>query len=73
MEGAPWYEISNDAKDLIKQMLTVDPLYRITLDGILDHPWIKKVGDSCALSKLLNVCDVVSKFVFMCYLMYQTL
>lgn len=30
---------SESAKDLIGQMLTVDPTKRITLDGIVSHPW----------------------------------
>ncbi|XP_018561131.1 serine/threonine-protein kinase Chk2-like isoform X2 [Anoplophora glabripennis] len=42
MRGLPWYEVSPAAKDLIKRMLTIDPKRRITVDGILDHPWIKK-------------------------------
>lgn len=43
MEDTAWYEISEDAKDLIKLMLVVDPDHRITLEGILNHPWIEKV------------------------------
>lgn len=43
MEGTAWYEISEDAKDLIKRMLVVNPDHRITLEGILNHPWIEKV------------------------------
>ncbi|CAH2003894.1 unnamed protein product [Acanthoscelides obtectus] len=42
MIGPAWYEISESAKDLIKQMLIVDPRKRITVDGILSHPWIKQ-------------------------------
>lgn len=43
MYGLPWYEVSEAAKDLIKRMLTIDPKRRITVEGILDHPWIKTV------------------------------
>nr|CAI5856578.1 unnamed protein product [Callosobruchus analis] len=42
MIGPAWYEISDYAKDLVKQMLVVDPQKRISVDGILNHPWIKK-------------------------------
>mmetsp|Transcript_9430 Transcript_9430/g.35030 ORF Transcript_9430/g.35030 Transcript_9430/m.35030 type:complete len:765 (-) Transcript_9430:1323-3617(-) len=33
--------LSNEAKDLIKRMLTVDPNKRITVEEILKHPWLK--------------------------------
>lgn len=33
-------DISEDGKDLIRKILTRDPLLRITLDGIRDHPWL---------------------------------
>jgi len=34
--------LSPDAKDLIKQMLVVDPLKRITISEIRNHPWFQK-------------------------------
>lgn len=42
LSGHDWKNISNEAKDLIKQMLTYDPAQRITADQALVHPWIKK-------------------------------
>jgi serine/threonine protein kinase len=33
--------VSTDAADLVKSMLRVDPLNRITIDGIRDHAWFK--------------------------------
>jgi serine/threonine protein kinase len=36
-----WSEISNDAKDLIKKLLTVDPAKRITAEQALRHPWLE--------------------------------
>mmetsp|Transcript_19920 Transcript_19920/g.28025 ORF Transcript_19920/g.28025 Transcript_19920/m.28025 type:complete len:333 (-) Transcript_19920:202-1200(-) len=35
-----WQDITDSAKDLIKKMLTVDPDKRITIQQIMDHPWI---------------------------------
>ncbi len=35
-----WRDITDAAKDLIRRMLTVDPRKRITINGILAHPWI---------------------------------
>ncbi|CAI5475243.1 unnamed protein product [Closterium sp. Yama58-4] len=37
----PWPSISKEAKGLIKEMLKKDPAERITLDAVLEHPWIK--------------------------------
>jgi len=34
--------VSSAAKDLLKKMLMVDPESRITLDGVLKHPWLKR-------------------------------
>ena len=36
-----WDPISDEAKDLIRRMLTVDPKQRITCQGCLEHPWLK--------------------------------
>ncbi|CAI5945369.1 unnamed protein product [Closterium sp. NIES-64] len=37
----PWPSISMEAKGLIKEMLKKEPAERITLDAVLEHPWIK--------------------------------
>lgn len=37
-----WSAVSDDAKDLIKKLLTVDPTKRLTIEGILEHPWMKE-------------------------------
>lgn len=37
-----WDDVSADARDLIKQCLTVDPSVRLTCTGILNHPWMVK-------------------------------
>lgn len=40
---SPWWDkISEDAKDLVKQMLTVNPTVRITAAKVLDHPFVTK-------------------------------
>ncbi|CAI5964508.1 unnamed protein product [Closterium sp. NIES-65] len=38
----PWPSISFEAKDLIRRMLTADPMERIDIIGVLEHPWLKK-------------------------------
>lgn len=40
--GHPSYPVSECAIDLIKQMLMVNPARRISLQGVMDHPWMKK-------------------------------
>eukprot|EP01039_Chlorochromonas_danica_P008334 gene8337-9187_t len=46
MEGTEWDKISNDAKDLLRKMLTIEPTHRITTSEILQHPWILAVQQS---------------------------
>ena len=35
-----WSKISNDAKDIVKGLLTVDPKRRLSAEQALLHPWI---------------------------------
>jgi serine/threonine-protein kinase CHEK2 len=37
-----WSDVSENAKDLIRKLLCVDPEKRISLDEALEHDWIKK-------------------------------
>ncbi|CAM1308636.1 CHEK2 (predicted) [Pycnogonum litorale] len=36
----PWKEVSNNAIDLIKKLLTVDPSARLSIDDTLHHCWL---------------------------------
>ncbi|XP_032242290.1 serine/threonine-protein kinase Chk2 isoform X2 [Nematostella vectensis] len=36
-----WKCVSDEAIDLIKKLLTVDPSKRLTIQQVLEHPWIK--------------------------------
>ncbi|XP_058796688.1 ribosomal protein S6 kinase 2 beta isoform X2 [Phymastichus coffea] len=40
METGVWCQISNEAKELVKRMLHVDPTRRPTAGQILMHPWL---------------------------------
>lgn len=42
MSGSEWKNVSRDAIDLIKKMLTYDPSHRISAEEALNHAWIKK-------------------------------
>lgn len=53
MSGVAWNGISADAKDLVKRMLQKSITSRITISGILSHPWLindKKLS-TCLLSE----------------------
>jgi len=41
-----WGHISEEAKDLIRQMLVVNPADRISIQGIEQHPWLMRFQDS---------------------------
>lgn len=41
MDGEGWDNISEIAKDLIRKMLVVDPLKRLTTQQILSHEWLR--------------------------------
>ena len=36
-----WTAVSADAKDMIRQLLLVEPAKRLTLDQVFEHPWCK--------------------------------
>eukprot|EP01111_Echinosteliopsis_oligospora_P018299 TRINITY_DN8296_c0_g1_i1.p1 TRINITY_DN8296_c0_g1~~TRINITY_DN8296_c0_g1_i1.p1 ORF type:complete len:259 (+),score=50.44 TRINITY_DN8296_c0_g1_i1:389-1165(+) len=42
-----WRHVSSEAKDLIGRMLKIDPVYRISADAALHHPWILKHEEIC--------------------------
>ncbi|KAK9800898.1 hypothetical protein WJX73_008296 [Symbiochloris irregularis] len=41
---APWPNISAEAKDCVRKLLTMNPKQRPTADKILQHPWLKQQG-----------------------------
>ena len=60
LTGGEWKHISNEAKDLIKRMLTYDALNRINAEDALNHSWIKKkvtetMDTKSTLSALTNL------------------
>lgn len=36
-----WKNVSNEAKDLVKKLLVVDPQKRLSVEEALEHPWLK--------------------------------
>ncbi|TYG86612.1 hypothetical protein E1A91_A13G144200v1 [Gossypium mustelinum] len=37
----PWPKVSGNAKDLVKKMLNPDPKERLTIQEVLEHPWLQ--------------------------------
>ncbi|KAJ3680477.1 hypothetical protein LUZ60_016755 [Juncus effusus] len=44
LQSPPWPSISQSAKDLIRKMLTRDPMKRISAAQALEHSWLKEGG-----------------------------
>ena len=47
-----WCKISNEAKDFINGLLTVDPDARGTAEDVLTHPWIVQDGENIKATSL---------------------
>lgn len=56
-----WDDVSDDAKDLVKRLLTYDPAKRISASDAVQHKWIKtqasqeKVEKTVAAKTLSNL------------------
>lgn len=42
-------EISEEARDLLAQIICPDPQLRLTIPEILAHPWMRTVDETCKL------------------------
>jgi len=38
-----WESVSTDAKDLLSNMMCVDPVKRLSMEQVLQHPWLQKL------------------------------
>ncbi|XP_061586129.1 serine/threonine-protein kinase Chk2 [Cololabis saira] len=41
MVASKWKCVSNEAKDVVRKLLVVDPTKRVTIDDALQHPWLQ--------------------------------
>ncbi len=57
-----WAHVSDSAKDILRQMLRVDPLDRITVDKALKHPWISDRERFAFKAHLHETVDELKKF-----------
>lgn len=60
MNGEPWPSISQEGKDLIRGCLKANPKNRLTIEGLLESPWVKSkpagvVNEEVAKSVLKNL------------------
>lgn len=55
-----WDDISDMAKDLVTNILTVDLTDRLDIDGILNHPWVS--GDDTPRNELVEAQKQLKKF-----------
>jgi serine/threonine protein kinase len=42
LSSDPWKDVSNEAKDLVQKLLTIDPEIRLSAAQILEHPWVMR-------------------------------
>ena len=49
-----WGQVSDEAKNLIKGLLTVDPHKRMTVEQALAHPWVSRAGSELAARSLAS-------------------
>ena len=52
----PWGVISNEAKDLIKKLIEVDPTKRLSAEDALQHPWFE-LTKLKAVDNMVNTID----------------
>lgn len=54
--------VSKEAQDMIKCMLTVSQKDRWTIDQLLEHPWLKMDDDYLAATNLTSTIEVMKKW-----------
>lgn len=52
-----WSAVSLEAKDMVKQLMTVNSRERLTIKQALHHPWLGKAGESEAAPKRLRTAE----------------
>ncbi|POO03431.1 Serine/threonine protein kinase [Trema orientale] len=64
-ERDPWPKVSEKAKDLLKCMLDPNPYSRLTIDEVLEHPWIHDTDRVPNVSLGEHVRIRIKQFSFM--------
>lgn len=53
-----WQGVSQDARDMIKRLLTLDPQARITVPEALKHPWLQDEAVLKRADRLMRTATV---------------
>ncbi|XP_030527752.1 calcium-dependent protein kinase 24 [Rhodamnia argentea] len=64
-ERDPWPKVSEEAKDLVKNMLDPNPYCRLTVQEVLEHKWIQNVDKASNISLGQNVRTRIKQFSLM--------
>ncbi|XP_071949535.1 peripheral plasma membrane protein CASK-like isoform X2 [Antedon mediterranea] len=62
MKPRQWDHISDSAKDLLNMMLQVDANKRITVEQVLDHPWLRERDRTAPKIHLHETVEELKKF-----------
>lgn len=55
-----WDDVSDTAKNLIREILVIEPSKRLNADQILSHPWV--YGDKASIKILGNVPENMRQY-----------
>ncbi|XP_061420578.1 serine/threonine-protein kinase 33 isoform X1 [Lethenteron reissneri] len=55
-----WEEVSENAKELLRGLLKVDPAHRLTASELLHDHWV--TGDTSSLGRPLNVLEMMKRY-----------
>ncbi|CAM8896095.1 unnamed protein product [Rhodiola kirilowii] len=61
----PWPKVSEEAKDLVRSMLEPNPYSRLTVQEVLEHPWIQNAHKVSNVSLGENVRTRIKQFSLM--------
>ncbi|XP_017303785.2 peripheral plasma membrane protein CASK isoform X2 [Diaphorina citri] len=61
LDGPLWISITDNAKDLVRKMLSVDPNKRITIHEVINHKWLKE-RDKGSRIHLADCVEELKKF-----------
>lgn len=61
LESPEWKAISSNAKDLVLKMLAPNPHNRLTIEEVLDHPWMKD-RDKIPKAHLADTVEELKRF-----------
>uniref|UniRef100_M4DYY0 non-specific serine/threonine protein kinase n=1 Tax=Brassica campestris TaxID=3711 RepID=M4DYY0_BRACM len=64
-ERDPWPKVSAEAKELVKDMLDANPYSRLTVQEVLEHPWIQNAERAPNVNLGDNVRTKIQQFLLM--------